>query len=116
MASKLNAFQMVGVNGVHGMVTDNHLGALFQIDRQRAADTITLLQASIMGNNTLERFLSQFPTKEFEDDREFYWDVLLNSARNYPLLECWDENGQAVTSAEGSPVGAGTCRFYLNKC
>lgn len=113
MASKLNAFQMVGVNGVHGMVTDNHLGALFQIDRQRAADTITLLQASIMGNNTLERFLSQFPTKEFEDDREFYWDVLLNSARNYPLLECWDENGRAVTSATGSPVGAGTCRFYL---
>ena len=92
MAFKLNPFQMVGVSGMHGMITDNHLGMLFQLDRQRAADTITLLQASITGNNTLENFLSKFPTREFENDSEFYWDVLLNSARNYPLIEARDEN------------------------
>lgn len=113
MAMKLNPFQMVGVNGVHGMVTDNHLGMLFQISPQRAADTITLLQASITGNNTLEGFLSKFPTREFETDDEFFWDVLLNSARNYPLFECRDENGLPVTSAVGDNVGAGTARFYL---
>lgn len=113
MAYKLNPFQMVGVNGMHGMVTDNHLGMLFQIDRQRAADTITTLQASITGNNTLENFLNKFPTREFETDDEFYWDVLLNSARNYPLVQCRDENGQVVESENGDPVGAGTSRFVL---
>ena len=115
MAGKINIpnFQMVGVNGVHGMVDDNHLGQLFQIDRQRAADTIVLLQANVTGNNTLETFLNQFPTREFEDDTEFYWDVLSGSARNYPLVEARDENGQVVSSAVGANVGAGTTRFQL---
>ena len=109
----LKNFQMIGVEGVHGMVTDNHLGKLFQIDRQRAADTIVLLQASVTGNNTLEGFLNKFPTRYFEDDTEFYYDVLGNAARNYPLVEARDENGLVVSSAEGDNVGAGTSKFYL---
>ena len=109
----LKNFQMIGVEGVHGMVTDNHLGNLFQIDRQRAADTIVLLQASVTGNNTLEGFLNKFPTRYFEDDTEFYYDVLGNAARNYPLVEARDENGLVVSSAEGDNVGAGTSKFYL---
>lgn len=109
----LKNFQMIGVEGVHGMVTDNHLGTLFQIDRQRAADTIVLLQASVTGNNTLEGFLNKFPTRYFEDDTEFYYDVLGNAARNYPLVEARDENGLVVSSAEGDNVGAGTSKFYL---
>lgn len=109
----LKNFQMIGVEGVHGMVTDNHLSALFQIDRQRAADTIVLLQASVTGNNTLEGFLNKFPTRYFEDDTEFYYDVLGNAARNYPLVEARDENGLVVSSAEGDNVGAGTSKFYL---
>ena len=104
---------MIGVNGAHGMITDNHLGALFQIDRQRAADTITLLQASVTGNNTLENFLSKFPTREFEDDTEYYWDVLLNSARNYPLICARDENGVEVDADTATNVGVGTSRFTL---
>lgn len=113
MAIKLNPYQMIGVNGAHGMITDNHLGALFQVDRQRAADTITLLQASVTGNNTLENFLSKFPTREFEDDTEYYWDVLLNSARNYPLICARDENGVEVDGTTATNIGAGTSRFTL---
>lgn len=109
----LKNFQMIGVEGVHGMVTDNHLSTLFQIDRQRAANTIVLLQASVTGNNTLEGFLNKFPTRYFEDDTEFYYDVLGNAARNYPLVEARDENGLVVSSAEGENVGAGTSKFYL---
>ena len=54
----LKNFQMIGVEGVHGMVTDNHLGKLFQIDRQRAADTIVLLQASVRGKNSPHYYLN----------------------------------------------------------
>ena len=65
---------------------------------------------------TLDTFLSQFPQREFEDDNEYYWDVIGSSRRNIPLVEARDENGEVITSedaAEGKMVGAGTAPFYL---
>ena len=61
---------------------------------------------------TLDTFLSQFPVKEFEDDSEFYWDVIGSSRRNIPLIEARDENGNVVTSDSGM-IGANTTPFYL---
>ena len=61
---------------------------------------------------TLDTFLSQFPVKEFDDDSEYYWDVVGSSKRNIPLLEARDEDGNVVTSASAN-VGAGTAPFYL---
>ena len=61
---------------------------------------------------TLDTFLNQFPVREFEDDTEYYWDVIGSSRRNIPLVEARDENGTPVTA--GSPnVGVGTTPFYL---
>ena len=50
---------------------------------------------------TLDTFLNQFPTREFEDDNEYYWDVIGSSRRNIPLVEARDENGTVVTDASG---------------
>ena len=61
---------------------------------------------------TLDTFLNQFPQKEFEDDSEFYWDVIGSKRRNIPLVEARDENGNVVTAASGM-IGAGTAPFYL---
>lgn len=61
---------------------------------------------------TLDTFLNQFPVKEFDDDAEYYWDVIGSSRRNIPLLEARDENGTVITSTSGM-VGAGTAPFYL---
>lgn len=61
---------------------------------------------------TLDTFLNQFPTREFEDDNEYYWDVIGSSRRNIPLVEARDENGTVVT-AGSSNVGVGTSPFYL---
>lgn len=61
---------------------------------------------------TLDTFLNQFPQKEFEDDSEFYWDVIGSNRRNIPLVEARDENGNVVT-AESGMVGAGTAPFSL---
>lgn len=61
---------------------------------------------------TLDTFLNQFPQKEFEDDSEFYWDVIGSKRRNIPLVEARDENGNVVT-AESGMIGAGTAPFYL---
>lgn len=61
---------------------------------------------------TLDTFLSQFPTKEFDDDSEYYWEVIGSSRRNIPLVEARDENMTPVDKNHGM-VGAGTAPFYL---
>lgn len=61
---------------------------------------------------TLETFISKFPTKQFDNDEEFTWDVISSAKRNIPLVEARDENGNVVT-AESTNVGAGTAPFYL---
>lgn len=61
---------------------------------------------------SLDAFLNQFPTKEFEDDSEYYWEVIGSSRRNIPLIEARNENGTLVTSDSGM-VGANTAPFYL---
>ena len=62
---------------------------------------------------TLETFLNQFPTKEFADDSEYYWDVIGSSRRNIPLVEARDENGTVITDSYPTNVGIGTTPFYL---
>lgn len=62
---------------------------------------------------TLETFLNQFPVKEFDDDSEYYWEVIGSSRRNIPLLEARDENGTVITESYPTNVGIGTMPFYL---
>ena len=62
---------------------------------------------------TLDTFLNQFPTKEFDDDSEYTWDVIGSNRRNIPLVEARDENGVVITSSTIANVGAGTAPFYL---
>lgn len=59
-----------------------------------------------------DAFLSQFSTKEFEDDTEYTWEVIGSARRNIPLLEARNENGVPVTN-DGGNTGAGTAPFYL---
>lgn len=111
MAGKLGKFQMLGFQSWKGLTSDNHLGSIFQLAPQKAANLMVQLLAFHRGK-TLDTFLNQFPTKEFEDDSEYYWDVVGSSRRNIPLVEARDENGDLVE--EGDPnVGVGTSPFYL---
>ena len=50
--------------------------------------------------------------KEFEDDSEFYWDVIGSAKKNIPLVEARDEDGVKV-EADHAFVGVGTSPFYL---
>ena len=50
---------------------------------------------------SLDTLLSQFPTREFEDDTEYYWDVIGSARKNVPLVEARDENGTAITASSG---------------
>lgn len=111
MAGKLGKFQMVGFSHWKGLTKENHLGSIFQLAPQKATNLMVQLLAFYRGK-TLDTFLSQFPVKEFEDDSEFYWDVIGSSRRNIPLIEARDENGNVVNSNSGM-IGANTTPFYL---
>ena len=111
MAGQLGKFQMVGFDGWKGLTKLNHLSSIFQMAPQKASNLMVQLLAAKRGK-TLDTFLSQFPVKEFEDDSEYYWDVVGSSKKNIPLVEARDEDGKKVADGD-APVGAGTAPFYL---
>lgn len=94
------------------MTSENHLGQVFQLQPQKASNLMVQLLAYYRGK-TLDTFLSQFPTREFESDDEFYWDVIGSSRRNIPLVEARDENGEVITETYEGNVGVGFAPFYL---
>ena len=83
---------------------------------QKATNLMVQLLAYQRGK-TLDTLLNQFPTKEFESDDEYTWDVVGSSRRNIPLLEARDEDGNVVADKVANSgaymVGAGTAPFYL---
>jgi hypothetical protein len=93
------------------LTKENHLGSIFGLAPQKATNLMVQLLAFHRGK-TLDTFLNQFPVKEFEDDSEYYWDVIGSSRRNIPLIEARDENGGKVED-DGGMTGAGTAPFYL---
>ena len=114
MAGNLGKFQMVGFQHWKGLTKENHLGSAFGAAPQKATNLMVQLLAYHRGK-TLDTFLNQFPTREFEDDNEYYWDVIGTSRRNIPLVEARDENGTPIEDRDDatSNVGVGTAPFYL---
>ena len=102
--SKLNKFQMVGFSHWKGLTKNNHLGAAFALAPQKATNMMIQLLAYHRGK-TLETMLSAYPTKEFDTDDEYTWDVVASSRRNIPLVE--------VRGAKSGFVGANGEPFYL---
>lgn len=110
MAGSLKAFQTVAFQHWKGLTKDTHLGQIFQLAPQKASNMMVQLLAYQRGK-TLDTFLSQFPVREFEDESEYYWDVVGASRRNISLLEARNEDGSKVGTT--GMIGAGTTPFYL---
>lgn len=111
MAGKLGKFQMTGFQSWKGLTSENHLGSIFKAAPQKATELMVQLLAFNRGKN-LNTFLSQFPTKEFDTDDEYTWNVIASSRRNITLIEARDENMEVVTIDSGN-VGIGGAYFYL---
>lgn len=107
----LGKFQTREFSYWKGLTKDNHLGAIFQRAPQKATNLMVQLLAYQRGK-TLDTLLNQFPTREFENNEEYTWDVIGSSRRNIPLLEARDEDG-VVVEDNGKMIGAGTAPFYL---
>lgn len=112
MAGKLNKFQMLGFQAWNPHISKvNHISAIYQTSPQKATNLMVNLLAWHKGK-TLDTYLSKFPTKEFDTDDEYTWDVVGSTKRNISLVEARDENGTKVEDDENM-TGAGTAPFYL---
>lgn len=59
---------------------------------------------------TLETYLNQFPTKYFDTNDEYTWDIVGSSRRNIPLIEARSLDGTVIS--EGN-AGVGGEAFYV---
>ena len=105
---KLSKFQKIGYTSWAGLSSDNHIAAIGQLGPQKATNLMVNLLAFHNGYS-LESQLLQLPVKEFENDEEFYWDVLASARKNVPLVEARTIDG---TDVSGN-VGAAGEPFYL---
>lgn len=113
MAIKLHKFQTRTFDGWSTEITKaNHLDTMYPKGQQAVADFMIQLLARNFGNS-LETVLSKYPTKEFEDDSEFFWDVIGSARRNYPLVEARKYDGTVITSATSGMIGANREPFFL---
>ena len=111
MAGKLGRFQKQTFNHWKGLTKNNFLGSIFQLQPQKATSLMVQLLAWYRGK-TLDTFLSQFPTKTFDSDDEYTWDIIGSAMRNIPLVEARDADGKIV-EAGGNNVGVNGEPFYL---
>lgn len=107
--AQLSKFQMQTFTHWKGLTKDNHLGAAFLSNPQKATNLMVQLLAYYRGK-TLDTYLNQFPVKEFETDDEYYWDVIGNSRRNIPIIEARNESGSVIASGN---AGVGGAPFYV---
>ena len=88
----------------------NHLGGIFRLHPQMATEMMVQLLAFHKGK-TLDTFLSQFPTKEFDSDDEYTWQVIGSMVKNLPLVEARTLDGTTV--AANVNAGANGEPFYV---
>lgn len=111
MAGKLGRFQSQTFNYWKGLTKANHLGAIMQASPQQATNLMVQLLALYRGK-TLDSLVSRFPTKLFDTDDEYTWQVVGSTRRNIPLVEARTSDGTTVEATSGM-IGAGTTPFYL---
>lgn len=107
--AKISPLQMTDATSWKGLTTENHLGAIWKMDLQKANDVVTKIQQKYFGND-IDSILNRFDTKEFADDTDYTWELDSQVIDNLPLIEC-RVDGTAVTAA--SSPGLGFTQFDL---
>ena len=91
---------------------EHHVYAYFKGDMQKAREFYT----KVLEFQTpyVTDIIKKFPTKVFDNDHEYYWDLITSARRNIPLVEARDESGVTIDSSYSSAnVGVGVTPFYL---
>jgi len=107
--AKISPLQMTDATSWKGLTTENHLGAIWQMDLQKANDIVTKVQQHYFGND-IDSMLNRFETKEFEDDTDYTWDLDSQVIDNVPVIEVRID-GTAVVGSD--KAGLGNTQFEM---
>lgn len=104
--TKLKKFQTLAFKSWKGTTRQNHISSIYRKSPQAGSDLMVELLASKRGRS-LETFLSKFPTKMFETNDAFYWDIIGSSRRNIPIIEARDfHTNQVLVSGMAGANGS----------
>lgn len=113
MAFKLQKFATVPFKGWDSKITKLvHIESLGYSCPNVLSDMLTRVFARDFGQ-TIFNQLNKIPLKTFDDDKEYFWEILGESRRNIPLVECRTLDGESVTGKSNINVGANGEKFYL---
>ena len=90
----------------------NHISTMYHSAPQKASNFVVELLARNYAKS-LESTLNAFPTKEFDSDDEYTWDVMGASRRNIPLVEARTLAGAVIGAGDSVFAGVGNEEFYL---
>ena len=108
---KISPLQEYEPKDFSGLVTTNHLGALYQEKPTETSNLVTLLYRANKGLN-FGMILKQFTPLYLKTDADFRWHLQGDSRKNIPLVACI-ANGSEITSTSTARVGLAGARFDL---
>ena len=101
---KLGKFQSMEFESWAKTSKLNHINSVF-LDKPQELDNLMVQLLAYRYRKTLNTFLSQFPTKTFESDNEYTWNVMGSMVKNLPLVEARDISGNQITSGNAGENG-----------
>ena len=108
---KLGKFQSLEFDSWGKTSKLNHLSGIFLRSPQQATDMMVQLLAFHKGK-TLDTFLSKFPTKKFDNDEEYTWNIIGSALKNLPLVEARTIDG-TIVDADDDNLGKNGEPFYV---
>ena len=105
----ISALQEYEPKDFSGLVTTNHLGAIYQSKPTEVSNLVTMLYRANKGTN-FGMVLKQFTPLYCDTDDDFRWHLQGDSRKNVPLVGCF-VNGAAVAAT--SQTGRAGAKFDL---
>ncbi len=99
---QISHLQTIDAKAWKGLTTENHLGAIWNEEPQRASEMITRIQSKHYGMD-IKGFLSKYPTKKLSKDTDFTWELESVGVDNIALVECRID-GTAITAADQAGI------------
>jgi hypothetical protein len=106
---QISHLQVTDAKSWKGFTTENHLGAIWNEEPQKASELITKIQQRNFGMD-IKGFLSKYPKKLFKNDNDYTWDIESVGVDNIALVQARID-GTAITAAD--QVGISNSEFEL---
>jgi len=107
---KISPLQLFEPKDFSGLVTDNHLGAMWLQEPILISNLIEHLYSVNVADDYLT-FVNRFPVKTIDDDLPVQWMLQGQDQKVIPLIAAFDAAGAAITAA--SLCGKNQSRFFL---